>query len=255
MASRVLTALPVFNEQQHVDQVLRCVKQHAQDVLVVDDGSTDATAKILREQDGIFVVTHAANQGYGAALRSAFDFAQRGGYDVLVTIDCDGQHEPQRIPEFVAAYENPTDNGPVDMVSGSRYLKSFSGDGVPPEERRSINMQLTRQINQQLGLHLTDAFCGFKAYRVSSLPRLKTTESGYAMPLELWVHAAAADLNIVEIPVPLVYLAEKRSFGGSLDDGETRLRYYHQILQESMREVACESENHGSVPLCGDSAE
>ena len=255
MASRVLTTLPVFNERQHVDQVLQCVKQHAQDVLVVDDGSTDGTADILREQEGIFVVTHSANQGYGAALRSGFDFAQRGGYDVLVTIDCDGQHEPQRIPEFVATYEKSTEFGPVDIVSGSRYLKSFSGDGVPPEERRSINMQLTRQLNQQLGLRLTDAFCGFKAYRVSSLSRLITSENGYAMPLELWVRAAAADMNIVEIPVPLVYLAEKRSFGGSLDDGETRLRYYHQILQESMREIACESDNQGSVPLCGDSTE
>ena len=255
MAPRVLTALPVFNEQQHVDQVLRCVKQHAQDVLVVDDGSTDATANILRSQDDIFIVTHAVNQGYGAALRSAFDFAQRGGYDILVTIDCDGQHEPQRIPEFVAAFENPADRRPVDIVSGSRYLKSFTGDGVPPEERRSINMQLTRAINQQLGICLTDAFCGFKAYRVSILSRLRTVEHGYAMPLELWVYAAAADLNIVEIPVPLVYLAEKRSFGGSLDDGQTRLRYYHQILEESMREVVCESKNQGRAPLCGESTE
>ena len=122
MASRVLTALPVFNEQQHVDQVLRCVKQHAQDVLVVDDGSRDATAKILREQAGIFVVTHAANQGYGAALRSAFDFALRGGYDVLVGSDCDGQHEPQRVPEILRAYGNPTGNGTGDMVFGRRYL-------------------------------------------------------------------------------------------------------------------------------------
>ena len=255
MVSRVLTTLPVFNERRHVDQVLQCVKQHAQDVLIVDDGSTDGTADLLREQEGIFVVTHAANQGYGAALRSGFDFAQRGGYDLLVTIDCDGQHEPQRIPEFVAAYEKSTECGSVDIVSGSRYLKSFSGDGVPPEERRSINMQLTRQLNHQLGLRLTDAFCGFKAYRVASLPRLTTSENGYAMPLELWVRAAAADMNIVEIPVPLVYLAEKRSFGGSLDDGETRLRYYHQILQESVREVAFESDKRGSVPLCGDSTE
>ena len=255
MAPRVLTALPVFNEQQHVDQVLRCVKQHAQDVLVVDDGSTDDTANILRGQEDISIVTHAVNQGYGAALRSAFDFAQRGGYDILVTIDCDGQHEPQRIPEFVNAFNVAAERRPVDMVSGSRYLKSFSGDGVPPEERRSINMRLTHELNQKLGLSLTDAFCGFKAYRVSMLSRLRTTEHGYAMPLELWVFAAAADLNVVEIPVPLVYLAEKRSFGGSLDDGQTRLRYYHQILDASMREVACQSKTQGRIPLCGESTE
>ena len=96
MAPRVLTALPVFNEQQHVDQVLRCVKQHAQDVLVVDDGSTDDTANILRGQEDISIVTHAVNQGYGAALRSAFDFAQRGGYDILVTWGPIATHAPMR---------------------------------------------------------------------------------------------------------------------------------------------------------------
>ena len=255
MSSRVLTALPVFNEQQHVEKVLGCVKQHAQDVLVVDDGSTDKTAEILRNQTGIHIVTHSMNQGYGAALRSAFSFAQRGGYDILVTIDCDGQHEPQRIPEFVSACEDAADGKPVDIVSGSRYLKSFSGDGVPPEERRSINMQLTREINQRLNLDLTDAFCGFKSYRVSSLPSLKTVENGYAMPLEIWVRASAAAMKIVEIPVPLVYLAEKRSFGGSLDDGHTRLEYYHQVLGKSLQAVAYESGNQTPAPLCGESSE
>ena len=255
MTSRVLTALPVFNEQQHVEQVLDSVKQYAQNVLVVDDGSTDGTAESLQKSSDVHVVTHSMNQGYGAALRSAFDFAQRGGYDVLVTIDCDGQHEPQRIPEFVSACEDASAARSIDIVSGSRYLKSFSGDGVPPEERRSINLQLTSEINHRLGLDLTDTFCGFKAYRVSSLPRLKTFENGYAMPLELWVRAAAAGLKIVEIPVPLVYLAEKRSFGGSLDDGQTRLEYYHRVLNDSLRGVSCQSENGPAAPLYGEPAE
>ena len=255
MTSRVLTALPVFNEQQHVEQVLDSVKQYAQNVLVVDDGSTDGTAESLQKSSDVHVVTHSMNQGYGAALRSAFDFAQRGGYDVLVTIDCDGQHEPQRIPEFVSACEDASAARPIDIVSGSRYLKSFSGDGVPPEERRSINLQLTSEINRRLGLDLTDTFCGFKAYRVSSLPLLKTLENGYAMPLELWVRAVAAGLKIVEIPVPLVYLAEKRSFGGSLDDGQTRLEYYHRVLNDSLRGVSCQSENGPAAPLYGEPAE
>ena len=116
-------------------------------------------------------------------------------------------------------------------------------------------MQLTRDLNQKLGFCLTDAFCGFKSYRVAILPRLKTIENGYAMPLELWVRAAAADLNIVEIPVPLVYLAEKRSFGGSLDDGQTRLRYYHQILEANIRELAYDARNQRREPLCGESTE
>jgi dolichol-phosphate mannosyltransferase len=172
--------------------------------------------------------------GYGAALLSAFQYAADHRYEVLVTIDCDGQHEPQRIPRFAAACRG------VDIVSGSRYLRHYPGDSQPPAQRRRINQQLTAELNERLGLELTDAFCGFKAYRVAALQRLQLVETGYAMPLELWVQAAALKMRIIEIPVPLIYLEEERSFGGKLDDGETRLRYYHEVLHRSIRSAGLE---------------
>jgi len=73
--------------------------------------------------------------------------------------------------------------------------------------------------------------------------------------LELWVRVAAAGMKIVEIPVPLVYLAEKRSFGGSLDDGQTRLQYYHRVLEDSLRTVSCQSGDETPSPLCGEPTE
>ncbi len=225
MACSFLTALPVFNEAQHVHGVLQHVLQFSDHVLVVDDGSTDGTRELLQQRDDIQVVTHPVNRGYGAALMSAFEYAVSGKFDVLVTIDCDGQHEPQRIPAFVEACQN------VDLVSGSRYLTDFEGDDQPPAQRRLINRQVTHLLNERLGLHLTDAFCGFKAYRVSSLPQLSLRETGYAMPLELWVQAVRARWRIEEYPVPLIYLDEERSFGGALDDAETRI----QILSPSDR--------------------
>lgn len=100
---RVLTALPVFNEVLHVNPVLDQVVRYASDVLVVDDGATDGTAALLDARTDIRVVRHDRNRGYGAALKTAFDFAIARCYDVLVTIDCDGQHEPQRIGQLVAA--------------------------------------------------------------------------------------------------------------------------------------------------------
>ena len=93
---------------------------------------------------------------------------------------------------------------------------------------------ITRELNERLGLSLTDAFCGFKAYRVCALAKLSITDPGYAMPLELWVQAAYLGLRIVEVPVPLIYLDEKRSFGGSLDDGGKRMEYYHQVLDRAI---------------------
>ena len=87
-------------------------------------------------------------------------------------------------------------------------------------------------------LQLTDAFCGFKCYRVASLKKLQISEAGYAMPLELWVQAAAAGLRIIELPVPLIYLDEKRSFGGVLDDAQTRLDYYHLTIERAIAAVS-----------------
>jgi len=225
---RFLTALPVYNEVNHVCPVLDEVARYAGDILVVDDGSADGTSEILANRLGIHVIRHEKNRGYGAALITAFNYAVEQGYDVLVTIDCDGQHEPQRIGQLVAACRD------ADLVSGSRYLFNKDQAGRAPAERRQINTEITRELNERLGLQLTDAFCGFKAYRASALAKMRITETGYGMPLELWVQAAHLNLRVVELPVPLIYLDEVRSFGGSLDDGRQRIAYYHQVLDRAI---------------------
>lgn len=232
MTSRILTALPVFNEADHVPQVLEQVLQFADHVLVVDDGSTDGThAELQKFADRIHVVRHTVNQGYGAALQTSFEYASRYGFDVLVTIDCDGQHQPRLITEIAQPI---LDDDTVDMVSGSRYLKVLDGNTLPPEDRRLINLKITSCLNEKLGFDLTDAFCGFKAYRVSSLADLDITIPGYAMPLQLWIQAAQQNWTIQEHPVPLVYLDEDRSFGGSLDDSEIRLEHYRDVLNTEL---------------------
>jgi dolichol-phosphate mannosyltransferase len=227
-APRFLTALPVFNEAAHVTGVLDEVLRYSPDVLVVDDGSSDGTPELLAQRSDIRVVTHPQNMGYGAALRTAFNYAIEHDFDVIVTIDCDGQHEPKRIPRFVAACER------ADIVSGSRYLKKYAGDSAPPAQRRKLNQRVSAELCRRIGLKVTDAFCGFKAYRVSGLRSFDLRENGYGMPLELWVQAVAADLKIIELPVPLIYLDEKRSFGGVLDDAATRQQYYHLVIDRAI---------------------
>ena len=225
---RWLAALPVYNEVKFVNEILDEVVKYACDVLVVDDGSDDGTGDALSDRRDVTIVRHLSNQGYGAALRTAFDYASSNGFDGVVTLDCDGQHQPKRIPRFIEAARN------ADIVSGSRYLKQYAGDDAPPPERMFINRRITSELNRRLGLSLTDAFCGFKAYRTAAVQQLEITDLGYAMPLQLWTQAAAAGLRIIEIPVPLIYLDLTRSFGGSLDHAETRLAYYNRVLDDAI---------------------
>jgi dolichol-phosphate mannosyltransferase len=223
-----LTAIPVFNEQATLESVLAEVLAYAGDVVVVDDGSTDSTPDLLRSFPTVTTIRHRHNMGYGAGLRSAFQAAINGGYDGLVTLDCDGQHEPRRIPEIAARMAD------ADIVSGSRYLQVFDPSQKPPEQRRRINVEVTRWLNECLGLELTDAFCGFKAYRTQALRKFEITENGYAMPLQLWVQAVAHSMSIVEVPVELIYLDESRAFGGALDDAAYRLAHYREVFRRAL---------------------
>ncbi|MBL9001259.1 MAG: glycosyltransferase family 2 protein [Phycisphaerae bacterium] len=234
---RTLVAIPVYNEAKYVRAVLRRVLAIHSDVLVIDDGSNDGTASALNEYP-IDLIRHRANRGYGRSLSDAFAFSIREKYDWLITMDCDEQHEPAAIPRFI----DDADRGGADIISGSRYLLPFAGDDRPPPERRAINAAITSEINARLasglGTLLTDSFCGFKAYRVRALRRLRPTVNGYAFPMQFWVQAAAAGLKVRELPVRLIYNDPMRTFGGHLDNAQRRLNHYRLVLHREIRRRA-----------------
>ncbi len=248
---RVLVAIPAYNEAPHLPAVLDAVRRYARDVLVVDDGSTDATAELLAARPDVHTIIHPENRGYGQSLIDAFAFAAARGFDWVITIDCDEQHEPRRIPAFIAAARR----NDADIISGSRYLDAHPDDDDPPADRRRINQTINGLLDQTVGLRLTDSFCGFKAYRVAALGRLRLDEPGYAFPLQFWVQCVRAGLRIREIPVRRIYRDRSRVFPGTLDDPATRLQHYLVVLvRELMREpVAAPSPQAQSVcrmPRC-----
>lgn len=235
---RTLVAIPIYNENQHVRDVLERVAVHAPNILILDDGSTDNTPEVLealREDIEFDLIRHEANAGYGRAIREIFNRASRDGYDWVITMDCDFQHEPERIPDFLDRIEQDD----LDIISGSRYLQHGEewAKDLPPGDRRAINQTLTKEINQRLGFKLTDSFCGFKAHRVSAMAKMDLNDDGYAFPMQLWVQAAANNLRVGEIPVELIYNDPNRTFGGGLDDPETRLKHYRCVLYRAMDRV------------------
>ena len=229
---KTLVALPVYNDGASVAGVVRGIRDYLPgpevDIIAINDGSTDATATELLNVPGIAILTHVKNMGYGAALGTAFHHAIVGGYEALITIDADGQHDPVYLTKLLQALEH------CDIASGSRYLRHHEKDTIVPGDRRRINHTITQELNDKLGLSLSDAFCGFKAYRVEALKRLHVTELGYAMPIQLWVQAVREGLSIKEVAVPRIYLDPNRSFGAHLDQAEARLAYYRQVLEREM---------------------
>jgi len=233
-----LIAIPIFNEAGFVDDILSAVHQYAVNILVVDDGSNDGTGYLLKKYGFINVICHQINKGYGQSLIDAFDFGQTNGFEWIITMDCDHQHQPSRILHFLKEIEK----NDADIISGSRYLYMENlGSAKPPPERVAINRQITYLLNNILGINLSDSFCGFKAYRVKSLNRLNLTEKGYGLPLQLWIQAVRANLRIREIPVPLIYHDPKRNFAGTLEIPKFRKEYYMSIIQRELALNDCKN--------------
>ena len=233
---RILVGIPVFNEVEYVERVLSEVARFTDEIAVVDDGSNDGSREILQglKSEGLVghLIEHSENLGYGRGLIDLIELARSEDYEGLVTLDCDEQHQPSQIPEFIQSLEACD----CDIISGTRYpAKPIDGQDPPPEDRLKINREITAEINELTGYNLTDSFCGFKAYGRRALESLHLNEPGYGMPLELWIKAAKTGLKVEEIPVHRIYRDRTRSFGSGLDIPDERLSYYKQVIEDAQK--------------------
>ena len=241
---RVLIAIPVFNERKYVQHVLAKVRTFHDQILLVDDGSNDGTAEYLASRSDIDLIRHPENRGYGQSLIDAFHWADQRGYDWVITMDCDEQHEPETIPDFLRAIESDQ----WDLISGSRYMRQMPENDLPPSDRQSINRTITSILNDCYGLNITDAFCGFKAHRISAMRKLQLDIPGYAFPMQLWPQVAHHKLRLTEIPVRLIYNDPTRHFGGMLDDPAHRLKHYLDVLCTEQRRIEAAAREENKSP-------
>ena len=194
-ARDVWVVIAAFNEAAVIRSVVGEVVAAGWPVVVVDDGSRDATAAAAR-MAGVVVLRHAINLGQGAALQTGIDYALRRGAARIVTFDADGQHRVEDIPVLLDAL------GDADIALGSRFLGSVEGASAG---RRALLRTATVVSNGMSGLSLTDAHCGLRAFRASAAPRLRITQDRMAHASELLRKIKTSELRVAEVPVTIRY--------------------------------------------------
>lgn len=199
-----------YNEANVLGDILDRVDP-VYDIYVIDDGSTDSTPDICREH-GAGLIRHPVNIGQGNAVLTMFNFVVGTGYRYIVVLDADGQHDPGEIPRFIGALETSG----ADIAQGSRVLGQNYKEA--PLARKIFLKPLTALLNRLTGFHLTDSMCGYRAYRVSTLKRIKHLFSDFKEPeymvSELWIKFAMAGVSAVEVPIVLTQRRHGVSYKG-----------------------------------------
>jgi glycosyltransferase involved in cell wall biosynthesis len=189
-----LIIIPAYNAASTIADVLRQLSGHRDHVVVVDDGSTDATLDIAR-RFADKVLDHERNRGVGAALKTGMDYARTHGYDRLITLDADGQHEPRQVEDFLRAL---SDN---DLVVGSRFL--HDADGVH-DAKVAPNLLAALIVNDAFDVRLSDVACGYRAFwRPDRMLELRI--DGWGFLYEHLISSLASGGQVANLPVPALY--------------------------------------------------
>jgi glycosyltransferase involved in cell wall biosynthesis len=195
----VVVGIPAFNEATMIARVVLDAQKHADAVVVCDDGSSDMTGAIAKRL-GAYVVRHRQNLGYGASIKSLFKRAHELNADVLVTLDADGQHNPEEIPNVV----KPIVQGVADLVIGSRFIDTCGTKEMPLYRRLGAQL-ITKLVNGSSKNGISDAQSGFRAYNRQALERLSPLEDGMGASVEILLKASKHDLKICEVPSSCKY--------------------------------------------------
>jgi glycosyltransferase involved in cell wall biosynthesis len=194
---KAMALIPALNAERTLPNVLLGAREHLQDVVVVDDGSTDRTGDVAREL-GVTVLRHDVNRGKGGALKTGFAHALANGFDAVITLDADGQHLPAQIPKFLAAYG---ESG-ADLIIGGRA--HLFNQMLP--RRRMANRFSAWVIAKCSGARVTDSQSGFRLYSAHLLRSIKLRTDGFDMESEVIVRAGRKGFRVMTIPIDLGFV-------------------------------------------------
>jgi len=206
----VLVGIPAFDEEQTIARVVIRSQDHANRVLVVDDGSRDDTGAIA-ERLGAKVLRHEKNLGKGAAIRDCFEYAKRSGADVLITLDGDGQHDPSLIPTLLETLQKSH----ADIVIGSRTSRPSEMPGYRWTGERALDLVTGVKVDGRF----VDSQSGFRAYSRKAIENLSAAEYGMGVDAQLIKHANEAGMKITEVSIAINYSGSKTSTHNPLTHG------------------------------------
>ena len=200
---RIIACIPAYNEEKTIAKIVILTQKYADKVIVVDDGSTDMTAEIAQKL-GAIVLKHNKNMGKGAALKTALQKAKQLNPDIIITLDADGQHNPNEIPKLI----KPILEGKADIVIGSRFLQKTN---IPTY--RKIGLKIIELLHKPIIKGITDTQSGFRAYTQKAAETLaeELTAKGYATETEQIYIAQKHGLKIAEVPIKVNYNVENPS--------------------------------------------
>jgi len=193
---KIIAVIPCLDEENFIEDIVSRALVHVDRVLVIDDGATDATAAVAQKA-GAEVISHAIRKGAGAATRTGFEAALKLGADIVVTLDGDGQHNPDEIPLLV----QPVREGKADLVIGSRFLRAAE---VPRYRKFGIDM-ITWMYNFGSNVKITDAQSGFRAHSRRLLESVSITHDDFGFSVDVLVQARKKGLLIKEVPISCIY--------------------------------------------------
>ena len=219
--AKILVCVPAFNEAKNISEIVNKSKKYGNGVIVYDDGSTDDTSE-LATAAGATVIKSPKNTGYGSAIRALFQAAREQNADIMVTLDSDGQHNPDQIPNVI----EPIKQG-YDIVLGSRYLRN--NDKVKVPKVRSFGIKTITKLAQSASYKgITDSQSGFRAYSKNAISKINLFEDGMAVSTEILLRASEKKLSTTEVPITVKYDLKDTSTHNPLTHG---VRVLYSVFQ------------------------
>ncbi len=224
---KLLIAIPAYNEESTIRKVIKSIPPKIKDIkkietIIIDDGSEDNTGKVA-EKYGAIVLRHLINRGLGGAIATALEYAKINNYDLLITLDADGQHEPKDIPIFI----NSIRVNKNDVVIGSRWLNGSDA----PLSRIFINKIANFLTFFLCGVFSTDSQSGYRAFSKNAIQKVNLHTSGMEVSSEIFSEIYKNKLKYGEVPIKAIYTKYSKAKGQRLSDApDVLIRLIIRIL-------------------------